>query len=130
MLRGYWDGNDKPSVEAPVGDFFGLNLGQYQIYESAYLACSPGKSLNCYFAMPYRSSARFTVTNEGKQRCRRVLFEYRLSDRSVAARRRALFPCAVSPGHAERRHRRRRRRRSNLDGTTTMSLPKRAAAAT
>src|SRR5437870_2051299 len=67
VLRGYWDGNTKPSVEAPVGDFFGLNLGVYQIYQSEYLACSPGKSLNCYFAMPYRQSARFTVTNEGKQ---------------------------------------------------------------
>jgi hypothetical protein len=67
VLRGYWDGNEKPSIEAPIGDFFGLNLGQYVIYQSAYLACSPGKSLNCYFAMPYRKSARFTVTNEGKQ---------------------------------------------------------------
>ncbi|HXB69663.1 MAG TPA: glycoside hydrolase family 172 protein [Candidatus Acidoferrales bacterium] len=67
VLRGYWDGNAKPSVEAPIGDFFGLNLGVYQIYQSEYLACSPGKSLNCYFVMPYRRSARFTVTNEGKQ---------------------------------------------------------------
>jgi len=67
VLRGYWDGNSKPSVETPVGDFFGLNLNSYQIYQSAYLACSPGKSLNCYFAMPYRRSARFTVTNEGRQ---------------------------------------------------------------
>lgn len=67
VLRGYWDGNSKPSVEVPVGDFFGLNLGTYQIYESQYLACSPGKSLNCYFAMPYKRSARFTVTNEGTQ---------------------------------------------------------------
>jgi hypothetical protein len=67
VLRGYWDGNDKPSVETPIGDFFGLNLGQYFNYQSAYLACSPGLSLNCYFSMPYRRSARFTVTNEGKQ---------------------------------------------------------------
>jgi hypothetical protein len=67
VLRGYWDGNAKPSVEAPIGDFFGLNLNSYFIYESKYLACSPGKSLNCYFAMPYRRSARFTVTNEGKR---------------------------------------------------------------
>jgi hypothetical protein len=67
VLRGYWDGNDKPSVEAPIGDFFGLNLNSYHIYQSAYLACSPGKALNCYFAMPYRQSARFTVTNEGRQ---------------------------------------------------------------
>ncbi len=68
VLRAYWEGNAKPSVEAPIGDFFGLNLGQYQIYESAYLACSPARSLNCYFAMPFRRSARITVTNEGSQR--------------------------------------------------------------
>jgi hypothetical protein len=67
VLRAYWDGNTKPSVEAPVGDFFGLNLNSYFNYESRYLACSPGKSLNCYFAMPYKRSARLTVTNEGKQ---------------------------------------------------------------
>jgi hypothetical protein len=67
VLRAYWEGNSKPSVEAPVGDFFGLNLGEYQIYQSAYLACSPGRSLNCYFSMPFRRSARMTVTNEGKQ---------------------------------------------------------------
>ena len=65
VLRGWWDGNSKPSIEAPVGDFFGLNLGSYQIYESQYLACSPGKSLNCYFVMPYKA-ARLNVTNEGR----------------------------------------------------------------
>ncbi len=68
VLRAYWEGNAKPSVEAPIGDFFGLNLGQYQIYQSAYLACSPGRSLNCYFVMPFRRAARITVTNEGSQR--------------------------------------------------------------
>ena len=67
VLRAYWDGSPKPSIEVPVGDFFGLNLAQYQIFESAYIACSPGKSLNCYFAMPFKRSARVTVTNEGKQ---------------------------------------------------------------
>jgi hypothetical protein len=67
VLRGYWDDNPEPSVEVPVGDFFGLNLGSYQIYQSQYLACSPGRSLNCYFAMPYKRAARFTVTNEGSQ---------------------------------------------------------------
>lgn len=65
MLRGYWDGASKPSIETPVGDFFGLNLGDYVIFESQYIACSPGRSLNSYFAMPYRKGARFTVTNEG-----------------------------------------------------------------
>ena len=67
VLRAYWDGNTKPSIETPIGDFFGLNLGDYVIFESQYIACSPGQSLNCYFAMPYRQGARLTVTNEGKR---------------------------------------------------------------
>ena len=66
VLRMYWDGNSKPSVETPVGDFFGLNLGQYFVYQSAFLNVSPIRALNCYFAMPFRKSARITVTNEGK----------------------------------------------------------------
>lgn len=65
VLRAYWDGNAKPSVETPIGDFFGLNLGDYVIFENQYIACSPGKSLNCYFVMPYQKSARWTVANEG-----------------------------------------------------------------
>jgi hypothetical protein len=67
VLRMYWDGNPKPSVETPVGDFFGLNLGSYIVYQSAFLNCSPIRALNCYFSMPFRKSARITVTNEGKQ---------------------------------------------------------------
>ncbi len=65
VLRAFWDGSQKPSIETPVGDFFGLNLGDYFIFESQYIACSPGKSLNCYFMMPYHESAQLTVTNEG-----------------------------------------------------------------
>jgi hypothetical protein len=65
VLRGYWDGATKPCIETPIGDFFGLNLGDYVIFDSQYIACSPGRSLNSYFAMPYRKGARFTVTNEG-----------------------------------------------------------------
>ena len=65
VLRMYWEGNGNPSVLAPVGDFFGLNLGEYFVYQSAFLNCSSVKALNCYFAMPFRRAARITVTNEG-----------------------------------------------------------------
>ena len=65
VLRVYWDGATQASVEVPVGDFFGLNLGDYFVYQSAFLNCSSIKGLNCYFAMPFRRSARVTVTNEG-----------------------------------------------------------------
>ena len=96
VLRGYWDGNTKPSVEVPIGDFFGLNLGAYQIYESQYLACSPGKSLNSYFAMPYKNSARFTVTNEGTQEVGSFYSNIDYMIGPEAARRRDVLPCAVS----------------------------------
>jgi hypothetical protein len=65
VLRIYWDGNTKPSVEAPVGDFFGLNLAEYFVYQPAFLNCSSVKALNCYFAMPYQRSARISITNQG-----------------------------------------------------------------
>jgi hypothetical protein len=68
VIRAYWDGNSKPSIEVPVGDFFGLNLGQYFVYQSAFLNCSSIKALNCYFSMPFRKSARLTATNESDQK--------------------------------------------------------------
>ncbi len=68
VIRAYWDGNDKPSIEVPVGDFFGLNLGTYFVYQSAFLNCSSVKALNCYFAMPFRKSARLTATNESDKK--------------------------------------------------------------
>jgi hypothetical protein len=65
VLRMYWEGDAKPSVETPIGDFFGLNMGEYFLYQSAFLNCSNVKALNCYFAMPFRRSARISVANEG-----------------------------------------------------------------
>ena len=64
VLRMYWDGESEPSVETPVGDFFGLNLGEYFMYQSALLTVAAVKALNAYFPMPFAKSARITVTNE------------------------------------------------------------------
>jgi hypothetical protein len=66
VLRMYWDGEAQASVEAPVGDFFGLGLGEYFLYESEVLSVGSQKALNSYFPMPFRRSARITVTNEGE----------------------------------------------------------------
>jgi hypothetical protein len=68
VLRAYWDGEKEPSVEVPVGDFFGLALGDYFLYQSALTSVSSVKALNAYFPMPFAKSARITVTNEGKVR--------------------------------------------------------------
>ena len=65
VLRMYWDDEASPSVETPLGDFFGLGLGDYVAYRSAPLMVAPDKALNCFFPMPFRKHALITVTNEG-----------------------------------------------------------------
>jgi Protein of unknown function (DUF2961) len=67
VLRMYWDGDSLPAVEAPIGDFFGLGMGEYFMYESGPLSVGSQKALNCYFPMPFRRSARITITNDGSQ---------------------------------------------------------------
>jgi len=68
VLRMYWDGESTPSVEAPLGDFFGLGLGEYRTFESAPLSVAPTRALNSFFPMPFQKHARITVTNMGKQK--------------------------------------------------------------
>jgi hypothetical protein len=65
VLRIYWDGEATPSVEAPIGDFFGLGLGEYHPWQSELLSVGSEKSLNSFFPMPFARHARITVTNEG-----------------------------------------------------------------
>jgi len=67
VLRAYWDDDSLPAIEAPIGDFFGLGLGEYFMYESGPLSVGSQKALNCWFPMPFRRSARITVTNDGSQ---------------------------------------------------------------
>jgi hypothetical protein len=67
VLRMYWDDEASPSVEAPIGDFFGLGLGDYFLFESTPLSVASDKALNCFFPMPFRRRARITVSNEGKE---------------------------------------------------------------
>jgi len=74
VLRAWWDGESSPSVEAPIGDFFGLGLGEYFVYQSALLAVAPIKALNAYFEMPFASAARMTVTNDGTIRTHNLYF--------------------------------------------------------
>jgi hypothetical protein len=67
VLRMYWDGESAPSVESPLGDFFGLGFGDYIVYQSAPLTVAPQRALNCFFPMPFQKHARITVTNEGSK---------------------------------------------------------------
>jgi hypothetical protein len=72
VLRMYWDGEKEPSVETPIGDFFGLGNGIYYSWQSPVLSAGLDRSLNSFFPMPYAKHARITVTNEGKEPLRHL----------------------------------------------------------
>jgi hypothetical protein len=71
----YWDGEETPSVEAPIGDFFGLSFGRRRNFVSLPLQASPedGKGMNCWFPMPFSRGARFEVENQSESR---LIFYY------------------------------------------------------
>jgi len=68
VLRMYWDDEVHPSVECPIGDFFGIGHGMDVPFTSQPVCVSSsGRARNCYWPMPFRESARVTVTNEGRK---------------------------------------------------------------
>jgi hypothetical protein len=69
VLRMYWDGSLLPSVETPIGDFFGSGNGMKADLNSVPVKVSSyGRAYNCYWVMPFRKDARITVTNESEKR--------------------------------------------------------------
>ena len=69
-LRIYWDGEEHPSIECPIGDFFGIGHGIDRPFTSLPVrVSSDGRGRNCYWPMPFRKSARVTVSNDSDQRC-------------------------------------------------------------
>lgn len=66
ILRFYWDGETIPSVEVPIGDFYGMGHGMSKNFVSAPLQMSPedGKGFNCWWPMPFSNGAKVTVEND------------------------------------------------------------------
>jgi len=98
-LRMYWDGESLPSVEAPLGDFFGMGHGITRNYSSALLAMSPqdGRAMNCYFPMPFESGARVELQNEAEATIRCYFYiDYESYVDAVDS------PCASTPCGGER----------------------------
>jgi len=68
ILRIYWDNQETPSVECPVGDFFGMGWGEYAQLSSLAVCVNPGSAFNCYWEMPFRKRCRMTMTNIADER--------------------------------------------------------------
>ncbi|MFN8573177.1 MAG: glycoside hydrolase family 172 protein [Gemmatimonadaceae bacterium] len=63
IMRIYWDDEKEPSVEVPVGDFFGMGWGKYAPLQSLAICVNPGSAFNSYWPMPFHKKARITMEN-------------------------------------------------------------------
>lgn len=54
VLRMYWDGEENPSVEAPLGDFFCCGFGKECYINSSLITVVPSRGLNSYIQMPFK----------------------------------------------------------------------------
>lgn len=67
IIRFYWDEEETPSVEVPIGDFFGEGWCEKANLSSIAVCVNPSGGMNCYWEMPFRKSARITVQNLSEQ---------------------------------------------------------------
>lgn len=74
LLRMYWDGREKPDVEAPVGDFFASCFGKRMEVISLPVVVEDGDSYNCFWKMPFRKSARIEIVNQSKKPLRKLYY--------------------------------------------------------
>jgi hypothetical protein len=70
VMRAWWDGETEPSIQAPIGDFFGMGHAICKNFVSEPLSMNPkeGRGFCCYFPMPFESRARFTLENQSEGR--------------------------------------------------------------
>lgn len=91
QLRGYkiemfWDGAAKPAVSAPLGDFFGIGLGQTTAFQSALFSNPEGRSFNCAVPMPFKTGMKIVFTNETGENLDELFYDvdYTIGDKHPA----------------------------------------------
>jgi len=67
VIRAYWDNQEHPSVECPLGDFMGSAHAKANSYQSAVHSTGEKASLNIWLPMPFNENAKMTLTNEGDE---------------------------------------------------------------
>ena len=82
VLRAYWDDEETPSVETPIGDFFCNGWAERCNITSLAVCVNPAGGFNCYWEMPFRHKARITVENLSPDEIRGFYYQinYTLTD--------------------------------------------------
>ena len=70
ILRIYWDDEEYPSVECPMGDFFACGWSEYAHVSSLAVCVNPASAFNCYWEMPFRKRCRITLENIADEKMR------------------------------------------------------------
>jgi len=74
VLRIYWDDEKEPSVEVPIGEFFGLGHGKYYSFHSIPFEIGNDRGYNCFFPMPFKKRCRITFENSPNHTLRRLFY--------------------------------------------------------
>jgi hypothetical protein len=75
VIRMYWEGSQVPSVEVPLGDFFGLGHGKTYSFQSLPVAVGDNSwAMNCYWPMPFHKQARIELYNNGPRSIRSIYY--------------------------------------------------------
>ena len=64
VIRVYWDGQEHPSIEAPLGDFFGFAHGMSPAFQTAVHSVGEAVGMNIWLPMPFVTGVRITLTND------------------------------------------------------------------
>ena len=64
IIRIYWDGQETPSVESPIGDFMCCSWNERQKILAIPVNVNSSGGMNCYLPMPFRKHARITIEND------------------------------------------------------------------
>lgn len=78
ILRIYWDDQEYPSVECPIGDFFAsafTNMQTFAQINSQPVAVNPGNAFNCYWPMPFTKQCRMTIENRDPESSFRLFYQ-------------------------------------------------------
>lgn len=75
IIRVYWDDEKTPSVEAPIGAFFGMAWNQYAPLNSLAMTVNPGSAFNSYWKMPFRKKCKITVENINPEEPMRLYYQ-------------------------------------------------------
>lgn len=67
IIRIFWDGQGNPSVEVPIGDFFGIAHGRQRKMVTPFVGMQDARGLNCMIPMPFRNEVKITLENDSDQ---------------------------------------------------------------